>query len=436
MKMRKFRRLAGLLLTLATALTLSFPATAEEAVPKDAAWYYPMLYVDGSQMHLLTDEQLDVIAKLPSEEIHAIVEAMFLAAAGVEEQAEIRLWRTYKTKAEKEVRSGENAAYRVSTLPWLMAAYAPGNRPTPVPEAANSAPTEPVRPTATPTPAPTITPAPTPIPTPTATPEPDATATPEPTPVWQPEDGMAAYEANEFGQAFLELLRPLGGTDADSCIAVTQAVVQRWLAEIDHDELYEINEHYQCWLYASATPIDYPVVQCGNNSYYLNHLFDRRTNPAGTLFMDYRNLTDFRDPNTLIYGHHMRDSSMFHSLTDYETEGFFEAHPFMVVIDKDEIYVVEVFAGYVTDSSDHCYDIAISDEEDMRRYVTTAERKSDFDSHVEINCKKDHLVTLSTCAYHFDNARYIVIGRLDLAWERDPAFVPQDVLPTATPEAQ
>ena len=434
MKSLKFQRFAAFLLML--AMTFSVSAAAEEAVPKDAAWYYPMLNVDGSQMHLLTDEQLDVIAQLPSEEIHEIVEAMFLAAAGVKEWDEIQLWKTYRTRAEKEARSAENAAYRVDTLPWLMAAYAPGNRPTPVPEAENITPTEPVRPTGTPTPAPTITPAPTPVPTPTATPDPGATPTPEPTPVWQPEDGVAAYQSNEFGQAFLKLLEPLGGVDAETCIAVSQAVIQRWLAEIDHDQLLDINSHYECWLYASATPIDYPVVQCGNNSYYLNHLFNRTSNPAGTLFMDYRNLTDFRDPNTLIYGHHMRDSSMFHSLTDYETEGFYEAHPFMVIVDKDEIYVVEVFAGYVTDSSDHCYDIAISDEKDMRNYTNAAKKKSDFDSHVQIDCKKDHVVTLSTCAYHFDNARYIVIGRLDLAWERYPTFVPQDVRPTATPVAQ
>lgn len=422
----KIRRILLALLTL--LLLLSIPAVAEEP-EKDASWYYPMLHVEGSRMHLLTDEELDVIAKLPSEEIHEIVEAMFLASAGVKEWNEIELWKTFKVKAEKEARSAENAAYRADTLPWLVEAYAPGNRPTPVPGSESTAEKEAVRPTATPIPAPTITPAP------TATPDPNATPAPESTPEWQPEDGMAAYESNEFGVAFLELLAPLGGTDAESCIAVTQAVIQRWLAEIDHDKLYGINEDYECWLYAPATPIDYPVVQCGNNSYYLNRLFNRQSNPAGTLFMDYRNLPDFRDPNTLIYGHHMRDSSMFHSLTDYETEGFFEAHPFMVVIDADEIYVVEIFAGYVTDGSDHCYDIAISDEEDMRQFVTSAEKKSDFDSHVEIDCKKDHLVTLSTCAYNFENARYVVIGRLDLAWERYPDFVPQAV-PTATPVPQ
>ena len=419
------------IMAVAVAMVLLLMAVAMAEEPKfperDASWFYPMLYVDGSLLHLLTDEQLDVIAKLPSEEIHALVEAMFLAAAGVKEWEEMKLWESFKTVAEKEARSAENAAYRDDTLPWLMAGYAPGNpvTPTPIPENAHAE--KPERPTATPVPAPTVTPAPTP------TPDPEATPTPEPTPVWQPEDGVAVYEQNEFGRAFLEMLAPLGGLDAERCIAVTQAVLQRWLAEIDHDKLEKINQHYECWLYAPDTPIDYPVVQCGNNDYYLNHLFNRTSNPAGTLFMDYRNLTDFRDPNTLIYGHHMRDGSMFHSLTQYDTDGYFEAHPFMIFVDKDEIYVSEVFAGYITDGSDPCYDIAISDEEDMRRFTAMAVKKSDFDAHVEIDCKKDHLVTLSTCAYNFENARYVVLERLNLAWEREPVYALAPVRPTATP---
>lgn len=401
MKKQIFRHLAALLI----ALFMMPGALAETQVQRDAAWFYPMLHAEGSVMHLLTDAQLEQIARLPSEDIHALVEALFQAVAGVEEQAEVKLWETFRTAEEKEARSEENAAYRAQTQPWLLAAFASGNRP----EDADDAPMT-VRPTATP--APEATPAP------TAAPETDEAAVPEEAALWQPQDGMTAFQGNAWGQAFLDMLRPLGGVDADTCLAVTQAVLQRWLAELDHDQLSGINSDYQCWIYAPATPIDYPVVQCGNNSYYLDHLFNRTSNRVGTLFMDYRNLTDFRDPNTLIYGHHMRDNSMFHSLTNYETAGYYEAHPFLVIITGDEIYLLEAFAGYVTESTDHCYDIAISGEEDMRQFTQTAAKKSDFDSHVEINCRKDHLVTLSTCAYNFDNARYILIARLTLAWER------------------
>ena len=399
------------------ALLLTLSAAAEEAPLRAESWFYPMLYVPQSRMHLLTDAQLKTIAQLPSEDIHALVEEMFLAATGVEEKAEIALWKTLRKQEEKDARSVENAAYRVQTIPWLMEAYAPGNRPEYLEDAASMT----VRATATPVPAPTATPVPTPVPTATPVPEhtPEPTTTVEPEIVYTVEDSYATFGENAFGQAYLTRLEALGGTDLDSAIGVMQAVVQRWLAEIDHGDLETINSDYQLWLYAPATPIDYPVAQCRNNSYYLDHLLNRKSNRAGTLFIDYRNLPDLKDPNTIIYGHHMRDSSMFHSLTDFETPGFFQAHPFMVAVLEKEIYVIEIFSGYVTDSRDHCYDLAISDEADMVAFVEKAERKSNFDAYVDIDCRKDRLVTLSTCAYNFENARYVAIGRLDLAWKKD-----------------
>ncbi len=384
-------------------LTLLLPsAIAEET--RDARWFYPMLHTPGSRMHLLTDAQLDAIAKMPSEDIHAIVEAMFLAAAGVEEKAEVKLWQSFRSADEKEARSAENAAYRAVTLPWLMEAFAPGNRPedSEIPDS---------RPTATPGAAPKAT-------ANAATPSPANAPDLNADHAWGLEDAMSAFEANEHGGAYLALLKPLGGTDGETCMAVTQAVMQRWLAEIEHGVLAGKNSHYQLWLYAPATRLDYPVVQCGNNSFYLDHMFNGKENKAGTLFVDYRNVSGFRDPNTIVYGHHMRDLSMFSCITNYESEGYFQAHPVMLAIWPDKIELIEVFAGYVTDGRDPCYDIAISDEEDMRKFAASAEGKSDFDSRVIIDCRKDRLVTLSTCAYNYENARYIVIGRLKLAWEQ------------------
>ena len=362
-------------MALLAALLLPFGALAEDL--RGADWFAPVMSRTGSLLHRLTKEQLTMLADLPSEEVHALVEALFAAAAGVTEREELALWKTLKTQSAREERSAENAAYRAQTLPWLMQAFAPGNR----------------------------------MQDGECSPAAEANAFPDLA------DSLEALRGNPQGQAYLAMAASFGASDAEGCMAVTQAVVQRWLAEIDHEQLACINSDYQFWLYGAGTPIDYPVVQCGNNSYYMDRMFNRRANKAGTLFVDYRNLPDFADPNTLIYGHHMRDSSMFHSLTDYESRGFFEAHPWMVVVRADEILLIEVFAGYVTDGRDHCYDIALSDEDDMREFVAAAREKSNFDAHVEIDCARDHLVTLSTCAYNFENARYVVIGRLVTMWE-------------------
>lgn len=372
-------------MALLTALLLPLCAAAEGAAQRGADWFAPVLQREGSLLNLLTEEQLTTLAALPSEDVHAIVEAMFTAAAGVTEREELALWKTLAKQTERESRSAENAVYRAQTLPWLMQAFAPGNRPQNADEM-----------------------------TFTARPEGEGSSDLQS----QLADSMEALRRNPQGQAYLAMVASYGASDAEGCMAVIQAIVQRWLAEIDHERLTGINGDYQFWLYAAGTPIDYPVVQCADNSYYMDRMFNRKANKAGTLFVDYRNLPKFDDPNTLIYGHHMRDSSMFHSLTDYESRGFFEAHPYMLAVMEDEICLIEVFGGYVTDGRDHCYDIALSDEADMRGFVTAAKEKSNFDAHVEIDCSRDHLVTLSTCAYNFENARYVVIGRLVTMWTR------------------
>ena len=362
-------------------LALLLPLCAAAEAPRDADWFDAVRMREGSLLPLLTEDELHALAGMSSEAVHDIVDVLFAAAAGVSEESELKLWKTLTKQADRDARSAENAAYRAAVLPWLLQAFAPGNRIADGNGAVAGAPAE------------------------------DAAAV-----QWQTEKAFAALQSNAQGQAYLMLLTPWGGTDGDRCMAVTQAAVQRWLGEIDHGKLSGINGDYQFWLYSAGTPIDYPVVQCGDNRYYMDRMFNRKPNKAGTLFADYRNLPGFRDPNTLIYGHHMRDSSMFHSLTDYESRGFFEAHPYMLAVRADAIDLIEAFAGYVTDGRDHCYDIAVSDAEDMRAFVLAAKEKSDFDAHVEIACGQDHLITLSTCAYNFENARYVVIGRLRPLW--------------------
>ncbi len=368
---------------LALAMALCLLTGAALAEPS-ADWFDPVKHAPGSCMHLLTAAQLTALAALPSEEVHVVTEAFFQALAGTAEREEISLWKTLSTAEERAARSAELAAYRAQTLPFLKAAFAPGNRvaylaqtAAPVSEAAEEA---------------------------------EISA-------WLL--GWEAFHSNAQGERFLAMLAPLGGSDAASCLAVTQAILQRWLAEIDHAALEEINGDYQLWLYAPGTVIDYPVVQCGSNSYYLDRLFNRRENPAGTLFIDSRNLPDFADPNTLIYGHHMRDGSMFMSLTNYDEPGYYEAHPYLTAIFAGEIWLIEALAGYVTDGRDDCYTITLSDEDDMRKFVSAAAEKSCFTAPVDVNCATDRLVTLSTCAYNFDNARCVLIGRLTRLWQQE-----------------
>jgi len=334
---------------------------------------------------------------LAPEEIRGFVERMFAAACGttVEVEKELR-----KDMPEEEIalRNAANAEYRAKTLVWLTEAF------NPEPEIAEILPEE--------------------------TPAPEAVPGEEIPIVYTADDAFAAFSLTEAGVEYLALLETLGGTDVQTCLQISREICKMWMEEIDHAGLKQMNGDYRCWIYAPATQIDYPVVQHEDNSRYLKRLFNGNRNSAGTLFIDYRNLEDFQDPNTLIYGHHMRNDSMFGTLTDYASQAYYEGHPFILMLSEKETFILQIFAGYTTSDGDHCYDIAISDEEDMEAFLREAMHKSDFVSGVEVQTK-DRLVTLSTCAYAFRDARYILIGRIVPVWQAEDMDIAaeEDIIP-------
>ena len=181
--------------------------------------------------------------------------------------------------------------------------------------------------------------------------------------------------------------------------------------EVDFEKLGAINPDVAAWLILEDTQINYPVVQGGDNAFYLNHTFDGTRNKVGALFFDSNNTPGFADQNTIIYGHNMRDGSMFAALKNYQAQAFFDEHPYMLLLTPDGNYLVEIFAAYATavtaDSWRHTFD----DEVDFANWIDEAKNRSDFTSDVEI-LPSDRVITLSTCSYVFDNARYVVVGRL------------------------
>lgn len=318
------------------------------------------------------------------EKIDALMESLFAAATGTDIEEETWL-RAGMTEEELLERDRLNAEYRAKMLPWLIEALQPVQEIQPEPE---------------------------------QTQEPEEAEIDPKEELWTIEDSFAALGERAQGRAYLDLLAGMGAESMEECMAATREMTALWIAQVDHAQLSAMNPDYAVWIYAPGTQIDYPVVHGEDNDFYLRRLFDGKRNSAGTLFIDYRNLPLFQDPNTLIYGHHMRNDSMFGTLTDYETQAYFEAHPYLLILHENEICLVELFAGYTTSDQDHCYDIAISDDEDMRLFLDTALEKSDFVSGV---CPEtsDRLLTLSTCAYAFRNARYILIGSLTPVWQAE-----------------
>lgn len=179
---------------------------------------------------------------------------------------------------------------------------------------------------------------------------------------------------------------------------------------IDFDALLDRNRDVIGWLYCPDTVINYPVVQGENNNQYLRKDLDGKYLASGTLFADYRNGALNEDANYIIYGHNMKNGSMFNSLAKYKQPSYYDQHPILYYLTPDANYKLELFAGLVVKRDDALY-LPNQNKEEFRKLIEQYRAKSTFQSDVELT-DDDIIVTLSTCSYEFDHARYVVMGRL------------------------
>lgn len=179
---------------------------------------------------------------------------------------------------------------------------------------------------------------------------------------------------------------------------------------IDFDELAAVNSDVVAWVKLDGSVIDYPVAQCGDNDYYLEHLFNKQENSSGCIFLDCRNSPNFSDRNSIIYGHHMKNGSMFSGITKYKEQSFYDEHSAFQLYTPTASYEVEIFAGYVADLQDKAWDTDF-DDTDFEKWIDERIQRSAFQSNVKPSAE-DKIVTLSTCSYEFDNARFVVFGRI------------------------
>ena len=192
----------------------------------------------------------------------------------------------------------------------------------------------------------------------------------------------------------------------------SEAAVETAPIEVDFDALWAENPDVVAWLYCPDTPINYPIVQAADNAYYLRRLLDGSRNVAGTLFMDYRNAADFADWNSVVYGHNMTNGTMFGSLPKYKEQAYYDAHPQLYLLTPEKDYAIRVAAGFVTPADAPLYTAFSPDGEAREQLVGEWLTKSDFASESAL-APEGKYITLSTCSYEYDNARYVLIGVLE-----------------------
>ena len=184
---------------------------------------------------------------------------------------------------------------------------------------------------------------------------------------------------------------------------------------VDWNALKNVNPDVQGWLYQKGTVINYPVVQGTDNDTYLHTRFDKQWSGGGTLFVDCRMEKDFKGFNSIIYGHHMKDGSMFRSIRGYTKEdGYYDKHKTLELATPHGNYHLVVFSAFITKATDEDTYKMTYDEAEKQAYIDRAWERSELPitrDSVDVT-KNDRLVTLSTCAYDYEEARYIVMCKM------------------------
>jgi sortase B len=169
------------------------------------------------------------------------------------------------------------------------------------------------------------------------------------------------------------------------------------LAEVNFEELNKINPEIAGWIFMENSVINYPVLHTADNEYYLNHTFRRKTNSSGSIFIECGNQNDFSDQNTIIYGHNMKNGSMFASLNKYKEKSYYDGHQGFWIYTEAGNYYYEIFSVYETEPLIELYQISFASTEDFADYLNLIAGKSFYDTGVEVS-DSDTIVTLSTCA--------------------------------------
>ncbi len=176
--------------------------------------------------------------------------------------------------------------------------------------------------------------------------------------------------------------------------------------EVDFKELKNKNSDTIAWLKVENTNIEFPIVKANDNSYYLSHNFNKEYNKAGWIFADYKNKFDTTDKNIVIYGHNMRDNSMFGSLKDVIKKEWYnnESNKYITLITEEEYHIYEVFSVYQIEKEDYYIKTNFKNNE-FEEFINTIKERSKKDFNVKVT-KDDNILTLSTCA---NNNKYRVV---------------------------
>ena len=191
--------------------------------------------------------------------------------------------------------------------------------------------------------------------------------------------------------------------------------MDQWM---DFDKIKQTNQDIYAWIYIPNTLVNYPILQSKDNmdeDYYLTHNLDLSSGYPGCIYTQKRNSKDFTDRDTVIYGHNMRDNSMFGSLHQYEDAEFFKNNPDIYIYTPQKTLHYRIFTTFESDDKlilNYYHDFKEDSvyQDYLSGLIANTNEKANIDSSVSLG-KDDKMITLSTCMGN-DSYRYLVCAYL------------------------
>lgn len=176
------------------------------------------------------------------------------------------------------------------------------------------------------------------------------------------------------------------------------------------------NADIYAWIYIPGTNVDYPVLQhASNDAYYLDHDMQGKKASCGSIYTEKANSKDFNDNHTVLYGHNMKNGTMFKTLRYYDDKEFFENNKYIYVYTAKDTRVYEIFGAYEYDDRHLLKNFATENAGEYQKYLESIKKLSDACGHFDRDMSlysSDKIITLSTCIANKPESRYLVQGKL------------------------
>lgn len=170
------------------------------------------------------------------------------------------------------------------------------------------------------------------------------------------------------------------------------------LIEVDFNELQKKNTDTVAWIQVNNTNINYPIVQTDNNDFYLEHSYDKSSNEAGWVFMDFRNNPNFSSKNTILYAHSRLDKTMFGSLSKVLKSSWYQNkdNHIIKISTPTENSLWQIFSVYKIQEETYYITTNFNDGSTYMEFLNTLKNRSKYNFNTELG-ESDVILTLSTC---------------------------------------